>query len=103
MAELHITTLKTLFLYVHNATWCIPDEHRERVFKDLALNLHDWENIPISVLRNELKNFDIEFNDRCCYCGNEMVDANDGQQFCSYACRVKDCGCKADPSCCGRD
>lgn len=97
------TFIDKLFLYVHNATLCIPDEHRERVFKDLAYKLNEWEGIPMSILRNELKKFDVEFNDCCSYCGEEMEDAEDGQEFCSYACKVNECGCKADPSCCGRD
>ena len=98
---INITNLHTLFLYLGNATMSIPAEHRDRVFKDMAFKLHEWANIPISKLRDALGNFDVEFHNRCDYCGEEMIDAPDDQIFCSYACRVKDCGCKGVPSCCG--
>lgn len=103
MTDPHIDDLRTLFLYLSNAVMCIPEEYQLRVFRDMAFKLHEWNDVPISVLRETLKEFGIEFNDTCDYCGEDMVDALDGQIFCSYSCRVKECGCKAHPSCCGDD
>ena len=34
----------------------------------------------------------------CWYC-NDVIEY--GTEYCSYACKVNDCGCKADPTCCG--
>lgn len=103
MSDPQINDLRSLFLYVANAVMCIPDEYQVRVFRDMAYKLHEWNNTPISELRTVLQEFDIQFNDTCSYCGEEMVDAPDDQMYCSYACRVNDCGCKASPSCCGSD
>jgi len=103
MTDPQIHDLKTLFRYLGNAVMCIPEEYQVRVFKDMAYKLHEWNNVPISVLRDTLKEFDVDFNDTCAYCGEEMVDGKDDEEFCSYECRVASCGCKASPSCCGKD
>lgn len=34
----------------------------------------------------------------CWYC-DDPIDC--GTNWCSYACKVNDCGCKGDPTCCG--
>jgi hypothetical protein len=101
--ELHITSLEVLFSYLDNATLCIPEEHRVRVFKDMGFKLNEWASVPISSIRYELLKYDILFNYPCMQCGNDIVDGADDQQFCSFACKVEECGCKADPTCCGRD
>lgn len=36
----------------------------------------------------------------CWYCDKPIEY---GVNYCSYACKVNDCGCKADPTCCGDD
>jgi hypothetical protein len=36
----------------------------------------------------------------CLYCDSVMEC---GREYCSFACKVNDCGCKADPTCCGDD
>lgn len=36
----------------------------------------------------------------CWYCDGPTEY---GVNYCSYACKVNDCGCKADPTCCGDD
>lgn len=101
MTNFQINDLRTLFLYLSNAVISLPDIYQEQVFKDMAYKLHEWNGIPISELRTVLQDFDIQFNDTCFYCGEEMVDAPDDQMYCSYSCKVQDCGCKASPSCCG--
>ena len=34
----------------------------------------------------------------CWYCDDPVEYRS---TYCSYACKVNDCGCKADPTCCG--
>lgn len=34
----------------------------------------------------------------CWYCDDPVEYES---TYCSYACKVNDCGCKADPTCCG--
>lgn len=34
----------------------------------------------------------------CSYCDRPV---HDDATYCSYSCKIRDCGCKADPSCCG--
>ena len=36
----------------------------------------------------------------CWYC-DDPIEC--GRKYCSFACKVNDCGCKADPTCCGDD
>ena len=71
---------------------CIPDEYQLRVFRDMAFKLNEWNDIPISKLREVLKEFDVEFNDTCTYCGKDIVDGDDEDQFCSNSCRIQECG-----------
>ena len=101
MTDPQIKDLRTLFMYVANATMCIPEVYQVRVFRDMAFKLHEWNDIPISVLRDTLKEFGIDFNDTCAYCGEDMVDAPDDQTYCSNACRIQECGCKGFETCCG--
>lgn len=82
-----ITGLRELFIYLANATMCIPRQHGERVFIDMAFKIHEWNDIPISKLRETLKEFDIEFHDTCSYCGEKMIDAPDDQTYCSEECK----------------
>jgi hypothetical protein len=84
MTDPHINDLRTLFLYLSNAVMCIPEEYQVRVFRDMAFKLHEWNDVPISVLRETLKEFDIEFNDMCSYCGEDILE--DGRTYCSDAC-----------------
>jgi hypothetical protein len=37
--------------------------------------------------------------ERCIDCNGEL--GQNGGLYCSYACKVRDCGCKASPECCG--
>ena len=40
-----------------------------------------------------------KYIERCIYCNGEL--GPNGGMFCSYLCKIRDCGCKASPECCG--
>ena len=98
MTDPQIHDLRTLFLYLSNAVMCIPEEYQIRVFRDMAFKLREWNDVPMSALRETLKEFHVDFNDTCDTCGKDVPD---GETFCSNACRIQECGCKGNPTCCG--
>jgi hypothetical protein len=94
--------LKRVFLSLFEKVVDVYDKPGE-IFVDMARFLHTEHAVPISDLRKTLKEFYIDFNDICVHCKREMVNGADGQTYCSDACRIDACGCKADPTCCGHD
>ena len=75
--DIQINDLHTLFLYLANATLCIPDKYKDHVFNDMAGKLHEWDNVPYSELRAALAKFDIEFTHACLNCESEIEEGDD--------------------------
>jgi len=66
--------LKTLFLYLANATLCIDDKSKDKVFNDMAYKLMEWDNVSRRELRKILQEFDVKFEELCTDCNKEMPD-----------------------------
>lgn len=74
MTDIQINDARSLFLYLANAVMCIPKQYQERVFIDMAHKLHEWANVPHSELKKVLEEFDIDYNNTCCVCEDEIED-----------------------------
>jgi len=75
--DIQINDLHTLFLYLANATLCIPDKYKDHVFKDMACKLHEWAAVPYSELRAALAKFEIDFIHTCSRCECEIEEGDD--------------------------
>jgi hypothetical protein len=74
MAELLHWDLKTLFLFLANSTMCINDEAANRVWNDMAYKLMEWNNTSRCELRAVFNKFDMQFQELCSSCNDEMLD-----------------------------
>ncbi len=72
--ERKLFTLDDLFLYLSNAVMCIPEQHQQTVFNDMAYKLIEWSDVPRSTLRKLLDQYGYEFEELCIYCNEEMPD-----------------------------
>jgi hypothetical protein len=41
-----------LYLYLANATLCVPETYRDQIFQDMAYKLLEWDGVPIQELRD---------------------------------------------------
>jgi hypothetical protein len=80
--DLRIHDLRTLFLYLSNATMCIPYEYKKRVFMDMAFKLHEWADVPNTELRTALEEFGYEYYPPCEQCNEET----EGEDFLCNEC-----------------
>jgi hypothetical protein len=65
-------TLDDLFLYLGNAVMCIPEQHQQTVFNDMAYKLIEWSDVPRSTLRKLLDKYGYEFEELCIHCNEDM-------------------------------
>ena len=58
-------TLDAFLLYLANATMCIPEEYKKRVFQDMAAKLMEWDDITVEQIRAAFAKLDMSFEPRC--------------------------------------
>jgi hypothetical protein len=81
-----------LFLYLSNATMCIPEKYKNRVAQDMAYKLEEWANVSRPELRDALKKLDISLEEMCVNCNEPMPDwdtEEQGEPYCSQCCKEK--------------
>jgi hypothetical protein len=81
-----------LFLYLSNATLCIPDIYKDRVVQGMAYKLEEWANVSRPELRDALKKLDIKLEEMCVNCNEPMPDWNaeeQGEPVCSQCSKDK--------------
>ena len=78
--------LEALFLLLGNATMCIPEKHRDRVFQDMAYKLMEWYDVSRVELRKAFDNHGIVLEELCHECNtliqNRLVNRNDTRPLC---------------------
>ena len=72
--------LKTMFLFLANATLSLDDTSKDRVFNDMAYKLMEWDNISRCEIRKVLKEFDVEFEELCSKCNEPLPDYEDNEE-----------------------
>ena len=66
--------LEALFLLLGNATMCIPEKHRNRVFQDMAYKLIEWYTVSRVELRKIFYNHGIVLEELCYECNTTILD-----------------------------
>jgi len=79
--------LKTLFLYLANATLCIDDKSKDKVFNGMAYKMMEWDTISRCELRKVIQEFGIQFEELCSNCNEPLPDYNEDEENPKY----KDC------------
>jgi len=72
--------MKTLFLYLQNATICIDQKSRNIVFNNMAYKLIEWENASRCEVRKVLDDMDIKFEECCSECNERLIDYEDDEE-----------------------
>jgi len=74
-----------MFLYVANATMCIPEQYRRTALQDLAYKLEEWANVTRPELRDVLEMFGEKLDEMCILCNEPLPSwdaAADGEPVC---------------------
>jgi hypothetical protein len=74
-----IWELDTLFLYLSNATMCIPGRFQKQVFQDMAYKLMEWEGVTRTALRPVMVKYGFPLEELCSNC-NEVINAEEGAE-----------------------
>ena len=83
--------LEALFLLLGNATTCIPEAHRNRVFQDMAYKLMEWYDTPRVELRKILEIHGTRMEERCYECNTLIkteVDQEDAKPLCKMCSKL---------------
>jgi len=60
------------YLYLANATLCVPEKYRDQIFQDMAYKLMEWDGVPIQELRDVFDKLGIKLKEFCSECGSEV-------------------------------
>jgi len=63
-----------LYLYLANATLCVPETYRDQIFQDMAYKLLEWDGVPIQELRDVFDKLGMKLKEFCRECGSEVDD-----------------------------
>jgi len=100
---LHLS-LYELFLYLANATMCIDEQAKDKVWNDMAYKLIEWNDTPRDELRAVFREFWVQFEELCSGC-NEQLPEGDyiGNPLCAECkCISNDCPADCDCTYCQR-
>jgi hypothetical protein len=73
-------TVREIFLYLTNATLCIPEAHRHTVVQAMAYKLEEWANVTRPELRAVLAGFGDTLDEMCIHCNEPLPDWNADEQ-----------------------
>jgi hypothetical protein len=84
-------SLYQFFLYLSNATMCIPIVFREKVFQDMAKKLIQWGQIKREELIDVLDRFDIVLEQNCIKCDEVIPEFDyDTEPLCEFCLNQED-------------
>ena len=69
--SLHFS-LHSFFLYLANATICIDEEAKYKVWNDMAYKLIEWNDTPRDELRAVFREFGAQFEELCYSCNEPL-------------------------------
>jgi hypothetical protein len=99
--SLHLS-LYTFFLYLANATMCINEEAKDKVWNDMAYKLIEWNDTPRDELRAVFREFGAHFEELCYGCNEKLPiieEEYEGNALCFECKRVSSDYCEAGCEC----
>ena len=81
--SLHLS-LYTFFLYLANATMCIDEEAKDKVWNDMAYKLIEWNDVSRDELRAVFREFGATFEELCHGCNEPLPSEEyEGNPLCA--------------------